>query len=126
MEMEAAAEDFYRRASLQVEASRADALRGLADRHARRRDRLERLRREELNEAILEPIAGLDARRFWVDPPSGPDPMGARQLEEAGQRFYREAAQKAHPSLGRMGRIFAGWAEENGRHIEALSGGLRG
>lgn len=74
----------------------------------KRRKKLERVRRENVVEITLEPIAGLDADNYALDlGDSSPD--GQAAALQTAARFYREAAPKinvraAQRALERCGK----------------------
>ncbi|MGC8874549.1 MAG: hypothetical protein ACP5SI_08920 [Chloroflexia bacterium] len=92
-------------------------------RGARRRlQRLEQARREGIVEMILEPITGLDSEYYRVEaiPQAGEDDLWqqALLLEEAGERFYRDAAGKM--PIREVARIFEQLARESRSRLEEL------
>ncbi len=103
----------------------AQLYRELARDGRRRLQRLERTRRETVTEMILIPITDLAlsddlAALGDIDPATPLTPAGARALEEAAHRFYREAAARigqdeAARALGRL-------AEGNARRARQLQG----
>lgn len=99
----------------------ADGLRRIATKHRRRSDDLERMRKERMNETVLEPLTDM-ARDDYVPTAalaaSGLD--AARGLEEASARFYRAAIEKAGPVLAEVCRSFARLAKDNDKYRAAL------
>jgi rubrerythrin len=90
LEFEEASVRFYSEASQRI--SELEALVAKAQKHVKR---LERLRREAVTEMILEPLRGLQAADYQVDwSVREPDMMMAQAMaiEEAGRRFYTDAA----------------------------------
>lgn len=101
-EMEAQLCDWY---SGMGEAARAKA----AD---KRRKKLERVRRENVVEITLEPIAGLDAADYALDL-ADVSQEGQAAVKDVAARFYRDVAPKinvraAQRALERCGREHAG------------------
>ena len=80
----------------------------LGEARAKRKKLIERVRRENVTEMILEPISGLDGAAFEVD---GPVPTGDAELlrlamsrEEKAEQFYLAASAKL--SIPEVARIF--------------------
>ena len=90
--------------------------------HAKRGKRLEQLRRERLNEVVLQPLTGLSRDSYLprTDAPTGA--AGLAALEETLARFYRDALANAADVLGGLERTFARFARES----EAMAASLRG
>lgn len=126
MEIEAASAAFYDSA---VPVLRADGLsslaRELAAQHANRRSLLERTRQFKLNEMVLEPVSGLDGRRYRFDATSAPrDHVLPRaiDLEGTAERFYKESSVVAKALLTEAARTFQRLGEENARNAARLRG----
>ena len=88
-----------------------------AGQHKERRRTLERIRRN-VNEMILEPITGLDGRRYAIEvrPVAGPADLAAGvRLEETAARFYSESAEVATRLLGEASRTFRKFGEDSSR-----------
>lgn len=97
----------------------------LAQGARRRLRKLEQARREGVAEMILEPIRGLDGRRYRVElavPAEEGDLLRqARALEEAAARFYGEAA--ARLPIREVSRLFRQLAQENEGRRQRLEAG---
>jgi len=127
LELEEAAARSYDEAA---KAARDEALRsGLAARaeSARKnRQRLERVRREQVNEMLLEPIEGLresDYRAGGDASPAAADDdltASAAELEAACERFYRDAAERL--SIPEVVRSFQRLADAHARNRAQLGG----
>lgn len=95
----------------------------LAAQHEGRRDLLVRTRQQKLNEMVLEPITGLDGRRYVFDATAGERAEAipkALALEEVARRLYAEASVVAASLLTEAARTFRKLADENGRNLAAL------
>ncbi len=97
-----------------------------AKKHAKRGRELQRLRRERLNEVVLQPIGGLD-RDEYLPPTALPaDATGAvaavAAADEVTARFYEAAAVLAANALGGMDRKLRKLANESRELAEALRG----
>jgi hypothetical protein len=91
-----------------------ERLEDCARRHDKRARQLDRLRRERLNEVVLQPIAGMN-REDYLPPEAWPeaDTLGALvEVEGRAERFYRDAAVVAANVLGGLPRTFEKMAEE--------------
>ena len=98
-----------------------DLMAGLARANRKRASTLERVRRENVTEMILEPIEGLSSEQVPVPDSSDEDWLAqAIALEHDLGKFYSEAAQKARLALGEVRRLFVRLAEENGRRRAEL------
>ena len=110
--LEERAAAFYEAAA---QATGDDAYQSLARRARRRVARVERARREGVNEMILEPIEGLDGDSYAL----GADTLGgaaswefrAARLQDEAARFYRAAAAKL--PIPQVVRLFGRLAEEH-------------
>ena len=98
-------------------ASWSDALSTTVKKHAKRHKSLERLRRERLNEVVLQPVKGM-AREEYLPP----EALGATPAEAAAAvstaemvsaRFYDDAAAIAVNVLGGLDKTFRRMAKEN-------------
>ena len=93
----------------------------LAQENGKRAATLERVRRENVTEMILEPIQDLEAEPLDILAQDGPDWMSeAITLEERVGSFYGEAAQKANRVLAEVRRIFERMAKANARRKAEL------
>ena len=124
IQLESETATFYA-AAVQLLASSAFArlARELASQHEGRRDLLVRTRQQKLNEMVLEPITGLDGRRYTFDSAVGRGDKAvpkALALEEVARRLYSESAVVAQSLLAEAARTFQKLAEENGRNLAAL------
>jgi rubrerythrin len=120
LELEKQASDFY------LEAGH-DSLRpvfaDLSKQARKRLTRLANLRREGINEMILEPITGFDDNAFRVDVAAEAEEAGmvelAIALEENLARFYTVASAKT--PLNEVSRAFRQMAKENETHLSKLA-----
>lgn len=132
IDSEDAAEQFYQAAAAHEAFAEAQpTLLDLAKQHQKRKARLERIRRENLNEMLLEPIADLGLDHYAVEAEVAPDAtlpdlLGqAVQLEAQAQKFYQDSAIKAKSVLAEAARAFTKLAQQNGdlqRKIKSLEG----
>jgi len=98
-----------------------DAARALcescAKMHAKRARELARLRRERLNEVVLQPVAGMDRADYLPDALLPEDREQALahlgEIEERAARFYRDACRCARHVLGGLERSFAKMAAQS-------------
>ena len=122
LELEGQAAAFYEAAARGALALRFGELAAGA---RKRQKRLERTRRENVSEMILESITGLEAAtyRLELDPRADQDSLcqQAIALEETAQRFYLDAGAKL--PLKDVTRIFKRLARENERHAAELAAG---
>lgn len=88
---------------------------------------IQRARRENVTEMILENISGFTREPFVVDP-GDPTAMSARQLletaaklEERAERYYLEAAEKIK-ALSEVARILKMTAKKRTAHRNSLAG----
>ncbi len=127
LELEDAAARCYEEAA---QAARDEALRSAlaarAESTKRNRQRLERVRREQVNEMLLESIEGL--RESDYRPAADPAPgaagedltASAAELESACERFYRDAAERL--SIPEVVRSFQRLADAHARSRAQLGG----
>ena len=80
--------------------------------HAKRGKRLELLRKERLNEVVLQPLSGM-ARTEYLPPEDAAGAAGMALLEDAISRFYRDALKHAADVLGGLERTFDRFARES-------------
>jgi len=122
LEVETAA--FYgAAASLLGPGAEGELARRLAAQHDGRRSLLVRTRQQKLNEMVLEPITGLDGRRYVFDATAesrGDVLRKALPLEETGRRFYEESSVVARSLLTEAARTFRKLADENAANLAAL------
>lgn len=122
LELEGQTAAFYEAAA---RGSLAERFGELAARARKRQKRLERVRRENVSEMILESITGLEAAAYRVelDPEASEESLRrqAIALEDAAHRFYLDAGAKL--PLKDVTRIFARMARENERHSAELAAG---
>lgn len=94
-------------------------------RHHKRVKQLERLRRERLNEVVLQPLAGVNSADHIPDLSCPEDPAKAREALAAAERkaaaFYEEAAEKARSVLGGVDKTLLKLAGES-RDLAAALG----
>jgi len=95
----------------------------LASRHAKRAARLERLVREQLNEMILEPIAGLCAEDYAITSEESLCAASAIELETRLARLYSDLVEHAGRALGVAARSLSRFADESQRQAEELHEG---
>jgi rubrerythrin len=111
MELEQRAVDFYGAAGGELE----EVFGELAQGSRKRRNRLERARREMVVEMVLESIIGLDRDTYSVSLSLEVDEAGllrqARVLEETSARFYQDAADRM--PIREVVRLFQRLAREN-------------
>ncbi len=103
----------------------ADVLAGAARDHAKRGAQLEQLRRERLNEVVLQPVSGMDGTAYL--PPTAL-PAGAAEAagafaaaERQAARFYDDAAEVAQNVLSGVERTFRKLADKS-RALAAVLG----
>ena len=124
--LEAATSTFYEAAAALPEpGGPPDLFRELAAQHSARHRLLERTRQQKLNEMVLEPITGLDGRRYVYYasvPPRGQIGARARTLEAVAARFYEESSVVAKALLTEAARTLQRLAEENHRNEARLKG----
>ncbi len=99
----------------------------LAAAHRERHRVVARARQQYLNEVILEPISGLDGRKYVVDVAPA-DPTDARSralaLEETSAAFYADSAEVAGALLAEAARTFRKLGEGNARNVDKLRGAV--
>lgn len=106
----------------------AEALQRAATKHAKRHEQLEQMRRERLNEVVLQPIHGLD-REAFLPPTSLPTTSLAdivetvAAAEDVSAKFYDEAASVASNVLSGLDKTFRRLAKENRALAESLRSG---
>ncbi len=129
LELESASASFYRTgAELLPSGQGAAALRELADLHEGRHRLLERTRQQKLNEMVLEPITGLEGRRYVFDAAiarAAEVREKAVALEDVGARFYGESAEVAQSLLTEAARTFRKLADENLGNLARLRDAFR-
>jgi hypothetical protein len=94
----------------------SDLLNDMAQTHRKRQRQLERIRRENVTEMILEPISGFYEEEWQLDPGMTAEKTAA--LEEKLQRFYLAAAVKV--SIPQVARQFTKLAEENAAMVQQV------
>lgn len=108
MDLEAEARDLCTRRADAMEGEARRVLRTLAEGHERRRQELQRMLREDLNEVTLEPLRGMETSAY------GREVGAVVEFEGNLKSFYLDAADtaRAQPShLVRSLRRFASEAE---------------
>ena len=103
----------------------SEVLNVVAQVHRKRQRQLERIRRENVTEMILEPISGLYEEEWQLDRGGTADKSAA--LEEKMRGFYLAAAAKV--SIPQVARLFAKLAEENSilaQQVRSAVSGSRG
>jgi len=96
-----------------------EKLEATAKRHQKRNKKLGRLRQEQLNEVVLQPLEGMNRADYL--PKEGLPPEGntketievITQAEEVISRFYLDAASIAENVLGGLPRTFKKQAEQS-------------
>jgi len=124
VELEAATSAFYEAAAtLQGSGGTPGRFDDLGTQHANRGRLLERTRQRSLNEMVLEPITGLDGRRYVYDastPPRSQVIARALALEAVAARFYEESSVVAQALLTEAARTLRRLAEENRKNVSRL------
>ncbi len=96
---------------------KADAASRAHKRHSKRLGQLERLRRERLNEVVLQPLSGMERERYVPDLSCPGEASGAAAAlaaaEEKAALFLDEAAEKAGSVLGGVERTLRKLAAES-------------
>jgi len=124
LELEAATAAFYEAAAKELEPDGPSTLaRELAAQHASRQKLLERTRQQKLNEVVLEPISGLDGKKYVFD--AAPAPRDrvlprAVALETIAAQFFVDSGEVAKALLTEASRTFRKLAEENSRNSRRL------
>ncbi len=104
-------------------ASVAAALKTSAKKHTKRSKELAHMRRERLNEVVLQRIDGMDRDEFLPPTELGDDPTAAvAEADEVTARFYEAAADVAAGVLGGMDRKFRKLAKKSRGMAEAVRG----
>lgn len=111
---------FYKKASRDKKFSniREDLL-SLSDGNKKRKFILERIRRENVNEMILQSINGLLLGKSLVNFNTRGDfesldvSRAAKKIEQESSKFYEDASDKAHLILAEASRYFKKLSEEN-------------
>jgi len=106
-------------------ASQKEALVGNVKKHEKRHRQLEQMRRERLNEVVLQPIQGMDRDKYL--PPAAPTQGSSDELiaasigaERASALFYDDAAVVASNVLSGLDKTFKRLARENRDLAQAL------
>jgi rubrerythrin len=124
IDLETASAAFYEAAAgLLAKDGPGTLVRELSAQHANRRHLLERTRQMKLNEMVLEPVSGLDGRRYVFDATSAPKDGVLRRaidLEAVAVRFYEDSSTVAKSLLTEAARTFRKLAEENRRNAVRL------
>jgi hypothetical protein len=106
------------------ETSAGRALAELAEAGRQNGQKLERVRRQQVNEMLLEPIRDVDAAKYEPDLTShaGDEAAlaAARNAEGTAEAFYRDMAGLL--SIPEVARSFARMAETHARNRQKLSG----
>jgi len=120
IEMEERAAQFYSGAAAAAKDSQVTGfLRDLAVVRARRAQQVTRIRRENVAEMILEPVANMDGRSYARNLDLSGDASDSERLrmasllEEDAQRFYLDAGQRL--SIAEVSRALSRLAKENGQ-----------
>ncbi len=114
--------EFYEEAaSLTKDSPASDVFLSLSEAKRKRKARVERSRREFVNEMLLEPIAGLEESDYLVETELTPDMDSqaalrlANSLEASSQALYLEAAEKIS-HLPQLARVFRKLGQEISDH----------
>ena len=114
------AEYYEDAASLAKDSPTSDVFLSLAEAKRKRKALLERSRRENINEMLLEPITGLKGSDHLIEMQLS-SKMGyydalrlAIEWEENSRRFYLDAAGRVN--LPELTRVFEKLGQENGDH----------
>lgn len=123
MELESIAAEFYKSASSKTtDAGLGSLLEKLSSRSTKRSKILERVRRENVTEMILEPIAGLDSDSYDLET-ENPDSKSLLEIcirvEEKRFKFFVEGSTKIG-FLIEAADTFERLADENQDNIETL------
>lgn len=121
IELEGQSAEFYQEAASLARHSLAEGVfRALAEAKKKRKELLERSRREYINEMLLEPIAGLKVSDYLMETKLS-SKMGcydalrlAIEWEETSRRFYMDGV--GGVNLPQLTRLFEKLSEENGDH----------
>ena len=126
LELERRTLEFYRQAvtTAIAQPELQEQLRRLLADSERALRRLERVRRENINEMLLERISGLkeDDYQLPFEPSFSAQSeilASARRLEELAHRFYRDAA--ARINLPDVARVFTRLAADKAEHLALLA-----
>ena len=111
---------------LEVGETAQAALARSARKHTKRARELENLRRERLNEVVLQPLTGM-AREDYLPPTELPlDPAGAlatvADADEAAATFYDRAAELGSDVLMGVDKKFRKLAKESRKLADAVRG----
>ncbi len=128
IKLEGHSAEFYQEAaSLAQDSPASDVFLPLAKAKRKRKELLERSRRENINEMLLEPIGGLKGSDYLIETELSSQ-VGyydalrlAMEWEEKSRRFYVDAAGRVN--LVEVTRVFEKLAEENADHklkVESL------
>lgn len=121
IKLEGHSAQFYEEAaSLAKESPASDVFLSLAEARRKRKELLQRSRRENINEMLLEPIVGLKGSDYLMETELS-SKMGyydvlqlAMELEENSRRFYLDAAGRVN--LPEVTKLFEKLGEENADH----------
>lgn len=126
LELEHTAQRFYQEAAGEKHWQHAQTFSSFATECAKREASLERLRRENVNEILLEPIVGLEEGDYRISPDLArvttfSQVIGhALEMEEKICHFYTDSASKAKSILAEASRIFEKLASQNATRKEKL------
>jgi hypothetical protein len=121
VDFEEKAAEFYSKAAVKIPETEE-----LSYSHAKRINQLEKIRREKLNEIMLEPITGLDGDNydFKLDGSDnrtiGEIIETASDIEVKGGMFYSDSARICKSFSNEVMRIFERLSRENGDFLEDL------
>jgi rubrerythrin len=124
LELESRLATFYGDAAQTIgDVSARRVLTELAEAGEQNTRKLEQVRRQQVNEMLLEPIHDVDAAQYEPDlgPRAGEDAVlaAARRAESTAERFYHDMARLL--SIPEVARSFARMAEAHARNRQKLS-----
>ncbi len=98
------------------------ALKKCVRKHGKRAKQLERIRRERLNEVVLQTIEGMDRGTYLptLDLPAGGEAAAVAAFERGVARFYDDAADTAADVLVGVDKSFRRLAKESRKFAEEL------
>jgi len=126
LELEERLTNFFAAAAKQAGGEAAEVFSDLAQAGGKRLKALERTRRENVAEMILEPITGFCSEDYPCDTEvtSGADRAAlikkALELEKTAAQYYTTASQKV--SVPEVARILSKMAGQHAEQLEALQG----
>ena len=124
LDLESRLATFHREVAQAIgDASASRVLAELAEAGQQNKRKLEQVRRQQVNEMLLEPIRGVDAAKYELDLAShaGEEAalVAARRAEGMAEGFYHDMARLL--SIPEAARSFARMAETHARNRQKLS-----